>query len=207
VGLLALTTAFVVGGTREERRLEGSNGIGPSQFVVNLKPRQVVCQRAARLPAGIGSVGLTIGTYGKAGPLLRISVKTAAGGPALPAGRLAPGWIEGPIDLPLGGNTRRRLSDARICIANRGGVRIAIAGTDVADAGARVGGRATHSRLSLNYRRARPESPWDLAPRITRRMTVGTGLWGSLAPWAAIALVLLTAGAAVRAILAGVRGS
>ena len=35
-------------------------------------------------------------------------------------------------------------------------------------------------------------------------MTMGTGLWGGLAPWMALALVLLVVAAAVRGLLASV---
>lgn len=208
VGLAALAIAFAVGGTHPERRLEGSNSVGVGQFVVSLKPGQVVCQREAELPAGVGGLVMTIGTYGKPGPLLRTSVESPGAGRAAPAGELAAGWLEGPIEVPLGAVVRRRVPSARICVANRGGDRLVIAGTRVGRrAGATVAGRRTDGRIGMQYVRGGRQSSWDLAGRIASRMTMGTGLWGGLAPWAAAALVLLAAGAAVRALLAGVSRS
>lgn len=198
-GIALIALALGVGGTHAKREVLGSNSIAPSEFVAVVGARRVLCQVGESLPAGTGLLRLTIGTYDKPGPPLRIAVQ-AGDRPLLGAGTLAAGWRQGVVDLPLGATTTRTLPSARVCIANRGSGRIALAGAQLG-ARARVAGRAARGRVRIEYISGEPLSPWSLASTMKDRMTFGRGLWDGVAPWAALLLVLGGVGAAVRAVL------
>jgi hypothetical protein len=200
-GLVAVLVAIGIGGTHAVRRVDGSNGVGSEQFVAVVGPRQVLCQRDEIVPAGAGSLRLTIGTYDKPGPPLRTSVEIG-GKRVLGVGQLAAGWKQGIVDVPLGADAPRALTGARICVANRSAGRLAVAGAVLgASSAARVAGRPARGRVRIAYIDGKPRSTWDLAGTIASRMTFAHGLWDGLAPWVALALVLLGAGGAVRALL------
>lgn len=208
VGLAALVIAFALGAARPAHRLAGSNGVGNREFVAVVEAQRVLCQHESGLPAGTGRLRLTIGTYGRPGPELRISIGDEDDARIVPRGRLRRGWQEGVVDLPLGAAVRDRASDVRVCIANRGSGRVAVAGTVVdPDAAARVAGRPARGRVRLEYVRAQHTTAWDLREQVVSRMTIGRGLWGGLAPWLVIGLVLLAALGALRALLAAVARS
>lgn len=204
-----LVIALALGAARPKERLAGSNGVPDPEFVAVVKPGQALCQREARLPAGAGSLRMTIGTYGRTGPPLRTSVQSIDGTRLLADGRLAAGWTQGSVDLPLGATTRKRRSPVRICVSNPSRVRIAVAGTPVGRGAlpARVAGKRERGRVRFEYVLARRTSTWSLADRIASRMTFGRGLWGGLAPWLVVILVVLACGGAIRALLSSGKGT
>jgi len=205
VGVATLIVAFAVGGSRPVLRLAGSNGVGPGEFVAVVGAGETVCQAASQLPAGTGSLRMVIGTYGTPGPELRTAVRTEGGRRVLRPGRLRAGWTQGTVDVPLGGVTTADRSDVRLCVANRGATRIAVAGTRTSRAdAARVAGRPASGRVRLAYVEARRTSAWSLSDRIWSRMPFGRGLWDGAAPWLALVLVALAAGAALRGLLLSV---
>jgi hypothetical protein len=200
-GLAILIAAFAFGGSRAHVRLTGSNGIGDGEFVAIVGPGRTLCQSEGAVDAGTGSLRMVIGTYGRPGPELRTSVRFE-GGRTLKKGTLAPGWRQGPIDLPLGEPTPAMRGGARICVANRGDARVAVAGIATPRGrAARVGGRPARGRVRFGYVQDRPTSAFSLTDRIVDRSTFGRGLWDGLAPWAALGFVLLAAAAAARALL------
>ena len=207
-GLAALLLAFAIGGTDTTRRLAGSNGVPRSEFVAIVKPDEQLCQLHEKVPEGARLLSIEIGTYGAPGPPLRTTVLRGER-ELLPAGTLGAGWRQGIVDVPLGADAGRTLTDVTVCIANRGPARLAFAGVpqDERDAVARVDDRSSRGRVRIEYFDGRATSAWSLADTIASRMTFGRGLWDGLAPWLALALVLLTAGGAARALLlAGARG-
>lgn len=209
IGVAILVIAFALGAARPKERLVGSNGVSNGEFVAIVKPEEVLCQREPQLPAGAGSLRMTIGTYGRQGPPLRTSVERIDGTRLLPVGRLARGWAQGPVDLPLGATTRGRESPVRICFSNRSRVRVAVAGTPVRRSAvpARVDGRAARGHVRIEYVRSERTTTWSLADRIASRMTFGRGLWDGLAPWIAVILVVLACGGAMRALLSPGKGA
>jgi len=201
LGIAALVVAIAIGGTHDVRRLSGSNGIGSGQFVAVVGSKGVLCQSHENVPAGVGFLRMTIGTYGAPGPALQTAVQTGDRG-LMPVGAIRPGWSwkEGVVDLPLGASTSRRLSDVRICITNPSAGNVAVAGSEVA-AAARVGTKPADGRVRFEFVRGKRQSAWSLAGTMERRMTFAHGLWAGLAPWAALALVLLAGAGAVRVVL------
>lgn len=201
-GLVAVLAALAFDATRSVRRLAGSNGVGSVEFVAVVGAGQVFCQRAEDVPQGAGTMRMTIGTYDRPGPLLRSSVQSADGRRVL-AGRLAPGWRQGIVDVPLGTSDAPGTPGALVCLANRGAHRIALGGAPLGRrAGARVDGRPARGRVRIEYVDGRRTSATDLAGTIASRMQVARGLWGGAAPWVALALLLLGVGGAARALLA-----
>ena len=200
-GLVAMLAAFAIGGTHAERRIGGSNGIASTEFVAVAGPGQVLCQRGENVPAGAGFLRMTIGTYDKPGPLLRTSVETARGR-RVTTGQIEPGWRQGVVDLPLGTRSAPGTPYARVCVANRSTQRIAVGGAPLGRAnGARVAGRAARGRVRIEYVDGERTSAWEVAGTMASRMGFGRGLWGSLAPWLALALVVAAIGVAARALL------
>jgi hypothetical protein len=55
--------------------------------------------------------------------------------------------------------------------------------------------------VRIQYIDGKRRSAWSLAGTMASRMSYGRGLWGGVAPWLALALVLLAAATAVRALL------
>jgi hypothetical protein len=204
VGLAAVALAMGFGAAGAQRRLLGSNGLGDEQFVAVVGAHRALCQTQERIPAGTRFLRATIGTYGGRGPLLRTSVR-AGGRALLPVGTLAAGWRQGVVEVPLGATTTSELASVRICIDNDGAGRLAFAGSLVErGAEARVGGRPARGRARLEFVAGERRSGWSLAGRIASRMTFGRGLWDGLAPWAALAFVVLAAAAALRTFLASI---
>ncbi len=197
LGLLAVAIAFGV--TNATRTLIGSNAISPATFVAILEPGGVLCQAGERVPEGTGLLRMTIGTYGAPGPALRVAVQDGDR-PVLPVGDLAAGWRQGIVDLPLGATTTRAVPSARVCIANRGTARLAFAGAETGTP-ARVAGKPGRGRARIEYVLGKRLSGHSLRATIASRMTFARGLWGGLAPGAALAFVLLVVVAATRALL------
>jgi len=200
-GAAMLLLAIMIGGMREEYRIAGSNGIDDGEFVAVLEPRRVLCQAGQDVPEGTGFLRMTIGTYGRPGPALRTSLQ-AGDRALLPVGELAAGWTQGVVDLPLGRDAPQRLSDVRVCIANRGPHRLAVAGRRLQpQVAARVAGTPERGRVRIEYVSGERRSAWSLAGSMTSRMAFGRGLWDGAAPWVALALVLLAGAGSGRALL------
>jgi hypothetical protein len=199
-GLAGLLVWIGVGGLHTAVRLTGSNGIGNEQFVAVVGPRERLCQLHESVPANTRSLRMTIGTYGRRSPPLQLTVLS---GPrdVVPAGRLAAGWKEGIVEIPLGAQTTKVLPDVSVCVVNGGGGRLAVAGAQFGrDTAALVGAHRAAGRVRIEYAGGEARSTWSLAGRIASRMTFGRGLWDGLAPWAALAFVLLAVAAALRAL-------
>ncbi|MEA2220482.1 MAG: hypothetical protein QOJ35_3108 [Solirubrobacteraceae bacterium] len=200
-GLAALLAWIGIGGTHSARRTVGSNGTGSEEFIAVVGPRQQLCQAHEDVPQHAGSVRMTIGTYGLPGPPLRTTVRRGHE-ELLPAGRLAAGWRQGLVEVRLGAPAAQRLADVTVCVADLSRQRLAVAGAPLGPSlRARVGGRLARGRVRIEYVDGTPRSAWSLAGTTVSRMTFGRGLWGGLAPWLALALALLAAAAAVRALL------
>jgi len=198
-GTLALVVAAVLGAVSGHRVVLADNGVGPDAFVVTPAPGDVVCQDDETLPAGAGYLQMTIGTYGRPGPAVSAQV-TDPGGRRLLTGRLAAGWRQGRVLVPLGARTPRMLPRARICIANQGAHRIALAGAiGKPRSAAVIGRRRAEGRLSLLYISRASRSRGSSVVQAVKQVGAGNGLWEDGAPWAALALLGLAAAGIARA--------
>jgi hypothetical protein len=167
VSLLLLALGVVVAASQRERHQLGSNFVRPVAFVADAKAGKRVCQAGMLVPAGTGGIGLRIGTFGRPGPAVRLSL--SAPGASTVRGTLAAGWSQGDIVVPIPelGAERR---DARICLEHDGPGVIAIAGGPGLGRGARVGRRAAIGMIRLEYveRNARPW--WPVVPKMDDRL-------------------------------------
>ena len=196
-GVIALLVAIVVGGTRPEPVLLGSNGVRPNAFVAVLPGGKTLCQGGWPLPRGTGRLGMTIGTYGHASRPVRARVRDARG-TLVAAGGLGDGWQQGVVLLPLDRPVSRDLAGARLCLSNGGTHAIALAGSPSdGRRAARIGRRRAAGPVSTFYVSGRPESDFARAGSIAAAMQ-GPGLWGRTAPWAAVAFALLALWSVVR---------
>lgn len=181
VGVLALAVLLVLALGASERRLSGSSPVQPQAFVVTKQPGGRLCLDDAVLPAGTARLGLVIGTYGRPGP--RLTVTARDGGEPVSRGGLAPGWTEGPVQVPIR-PVRAERAGVRLCVVNEGPGAIAYGGEP---------GSPPGSQLSVVYLRGAPESGFEVAGRVADRF--GRGKSDLFGAWTFAALVVLVVGA------------
>jgi hypothetical protein len=200
-GLVALAvTLLVVLGQKAQRR-SGTDLTPNGAFVAGLAPGQQTCQDGELLPSDTSAVRVTIGSYRKPGPPVRLTF-TGAGGKLLSSGRLRAGWREGVVQIPLT-HVSTAVGEARACLRDLGPGSIAVAGT-LPDPGftMQVGPRRLEGRLRYDYMRPGRESWLQLLPTIVYRSTLAKG--GLVRHWAwagAVVLMLLAVALAARTII------
>lgn len=180
LGLAVLTADLL---TSTSARVAGTSGTRPSLFVAELpqKSGERVCQQHTALPKGAGSLRLTVATFGRSGTTL------TAYADGLIIGRLASGWREGVVDIPL---VRRAtdLIDFRLCFESSAGARLAFAG-EPAGPSADIGGRPQSGRISVIGYTRDDESTLSLFPELGER--IGRGSAEFVGPWSVVAICLL----------------
>jgi hypothetical protein len=175
-------------------------GVARASAVARLDPGEQACQRPIDVPSGAAfdRVALGVGTYGRPGPPLRLTVRAARGGRALASGALAGGYPDAarqPVARArLDGTVRApRIS---VCVENRGPGRIGVYG-DV-DLAARTStavkdGRPLRHDLSLVFERA-PRSVASEVPAMLARAALfrfpGLGAWA----YVGLAVLLVVGG-------------
>jgi hypothetical protein len=183
-GLVALLAGVAIVLSQSGHELTGSNLVHRDEFVAVVPGGGKSCQTAVNVPAGTGRLGLEVGTYGRPGPPLLITVGTRGQASQLRA-ELAPGWREGRVTVPVQ-PTLARPAAGRLCIHNRGRSPIALSGAQ--------------GTPSVYYEAPHATSWWsrfgDLAGR--------AGYLGSWALWVAVAL---SVAAVVLAVVVLLRGS
>lgn len=201
VGLALLLLAFALVLTPGAQRRSGSDLTPNGAFVAALGAGQQACQEGELLPADTSAVRVTVATNGLASPPLAIAF-TGPRGNVLTSGSLPAGWDQGVVQIPL-----RHVSSpsegAHVCLRN-GGPHVVLLGGDLPDPGYHmtVAGRSVEGRLRYDYMRPGHESWLALLPTLAYRSTLGKSdlvrHWG----WAAaVALMLLAVGLAVRTIV------
>jgi hypothetical protein len=195
--LLALIAglAIVLAESRPERT--GVNGIPPAAYVASLRPRQIICQPST-IPAGTGSVGLTVGTYGLPGPPLAVTFRSPAGSFRSPvAGRYGGGILSVPARPP------GREASGVLCVRNLGTSRLALAGTTGAGPVSSFDGAPSRAALQIEYARG-TASGFALAGTVARRLgllRLGDGLL-----WVVVALMAAAVAATLALALRELRG-
>src|SRR3954451_15334111 len=120
-GVVALLAGIAIVLSQSGHELTGTNGAKREQFVAVLPGGQRACQPNATVPAGTGRFGLEVGTYGRPGPPLVVSVGRVSA-------TLNAGWQEGTIAVRLSPAVTRPATGG-LCVRNIGrGTRIAGAG-------------------------------------------------------------------------------
>ena len=201
--VFVLAAAVVV--TRNGTRLAGTNGVPNLQWAVDLKPGQTACQTTVLLSKGSAGARVFVGTFGRLGPRLLVTVAKPSG-EILRRGTLSPGYADArwqvvpfsPIETSSRGDT--------LCISSAGG-RIALAGVRDPNVDNRslllVSGKQQPADLSLQLVRSGRQSLLGLVPTIFHRAALFRPGW--VGPWTyylLFVLLLLTVGAAVAALIA-----
>jgi hypothetical protein len=162
-----------------------TNGVPAGAYAVGLPPGARLCQPAA-VPPAAASVELLAQTYGRPGPALLAEVDVA--GRRLARGHVgggyADGWLSVPLDLDV--QRQRGVPGATMCVRNRGGSPVAMAGAPAGpSAVAVVDESGTRVAVSMRWRRA--DEPWPAkAATVLRRATRGKA---DLGPWAPLVLL------------------
>jgi hypothetical protein len=179
VGVVVLAV-LVWGLTRPQPRAVGGNGVPPSQFVINLAPRAVVCSPLGRATRDADAVEATLGTYGRPAQPLRLSVNGSS--------RVTTGYRSGVVTLGLPAGAAR--GGDRACVRNLGTARVAIAG--VHGGGSVVNGRGRPFGLSLALVDTDPPSWWNRTPTLVAHVGDAPGApLGSATGWVAALMFAL----------------
>ena len=201
VGLAAVVVIFALVLAHSGQRRSGSDLTPNGAFVAALGAGQQTCQGGELLPADTAAVQITIGTYGAPGPGLRLTF-TGPHGEALASGGLPAGWRQGAVRIPVT-HVSSATEGVRVCLANVGPQRIAIAG-DLPDPGNQmdVAHTSVEGRLRYDYMRPGRESWFELLPTLVYRSTLAKSDLVRHWAWAAALLLMLFAvGLALRTVL------
>jgi hypothetical protein len=199
-GVVLILAGLAVVLSHSGREQTGTNAIKRDSFVVVVPAGGTACQVDA-LPAGTGHLELLIGTYGKPGPPVTATLQD--GPRRLGTGRVAPGWHEGVIGIPLQHVAPASLA-ARLCLHSGG--RVAIAGQRGGPPAqlTRLNGKPQDARISIRYEEPNESSGWSRIGAFADRVGSAHGL-GSWAFWAFIALVAAAATLAIVIVLRSAR--
>jgi hypothetical protein len=201
-GLLAIVVAFTVLLSHSEPRRSGSDLTPNANFAAMLSAGQQTCQDQELLPADTAALRMTIGTYGKPGPRLSVSL-TGPHGEPLTTGGLAAGWRQGVVEIPVA-HVSAATAEARVCLRDDGPSRVALAG----DSGDQfhemqvAGKKVENARLLYEYMRPGSESWLQLLPTAVYRFSLGKS--DLVRHWAwvgALVLMLLAVALVMRTIL------
>jgi hypothetical protein len=195
-GVLALGLVAVL----QRTSLAFTLGVARAAAVARLAPGEQACQRPIDVPSGAAfdRVALGVGTYGRPGSPLRLTVRAASGGRALATGALAGGYPDvarRPVQR-IRLDRKVRAPRVSVCVENGGPRRVGVYG-DV-DLAARTStavkdGRPLRRDLSLVFERA-PRSIANEVPTMLARAALfrfpGLGAWA----YVVLGLLLVVAG-------------
>jgi hypothetical protein len=187
--IAGMTAAAVVGlavvALSQRTSLAFTLGVARAAAVARLGPGEQACQQPVDVPAGAAfdRVALGVGTYGRPGPPLAVTVRAASGGGVLASGALPGGYPDrARADVRLD-RTVRASQRISVCVEDRGPGRVGLLGD--ADLAARTStavkdGRPLRRDLSLVFERA-PRSMASEVPAMLERAALfrfpGLGAW------------------------------
>ncbi len=201
VGLGVVVLVFAVLLSQRDHRRSGSDRTPNEAFATVLNGGQATCQEGELLPADTAAVEMTIGTYGKPGPPLRVTF-TGPHGEALTTGGLPAGWRQGVVRIPIA-RWSRPTEGVWACLTDTGQQPITVAGA-VPDPGyiMDVAGAKVEGRLRYDFMRAGRESWLELLPTIAHRSTFAKSDLVRHWAWAAaLLLMILSVALAARTIV------
>lgn len=178
VGALALEAAA------DERALAFTLSVR-SVELEPVEPGAEACQRGIQAVEEFDVVALRLGTHGRPGPPLAVTVREHGGGRTLATGRLAAGAADNAAAaarvapaVPSGGRID-------VCVRNAGAHGVALYGgkVDETPSEARMGDRLLYD-LTLAFHRSEPRSALSLVPDMfDRATTFKPGLVGAWTFW------------------------
>lgn len=179
-----LVVAVVATVLRHTTRYLGTNGIGPSAFVVAVPPGEAACQAVQPVPAGTKAVRVTLGSYGNPRARVRAGAGQSPAGPAVTV-------QDGPMELPL---SEDGAGAGVVCVANVGSGQIELAGVAAAPAqAALVHNKPAKGAIGFDYLSGPPDRWIEEAGDIFARIGYAKGIAGGAATGAVLVLLLLAA--------------
>jgi 4-amino-4-deoxy-L-arabinose transferase-like glycosyltransferase len=168
----------------------GASGARADVFVTEI-PRGggKLCAAPVTLPRGATSLEFLVGTFGKEGPPLKVTLRDSKG--LVATGRLQRGWGEGPVTVPL--KTRVRADqdreNLRLCIRSRGGDHLAFGGELDGTGATTVNGVSVPGRISVLAKAEGKKSIAQMFPQVAQRIGRGNASW--IGPWTLFAIGVL----------------
>jgi hypothetical protein len=184
-GVVAIASGVVAVMDERSPRQAANNGIKAAAFGVFAEDRRAACQPNEFVPRDAAALEMTVGTYGAPGAPLDVTF--TKDGRTVTRGRLARGWREGIVRVPIR-PVERTTGGVTVCVRSASRGRIALAGHD--------------GRYRIRYLRAGRESWFDLAGTVTHRFGLGKAAWqGSWTIGLAAVLLIAALGLALAAML------
>jgi hypothetical protein len=191
MGLAVVAAVVVALLLAQDERRSGTDLTPNGAFVAALTAGESTCQEGEIVPAGTSVVRVTMGTYGKPGPPVSLTLTDSDG--TRTSGTLAAGWREGVVDIPIG-HIVRSTGGVRVCLRDDGPRAIAVAG-DLPDPGftMQVARKTVPGRLRYEYMRSGRESWLQLLPTIVYRSTLAKAAFLRHWAWLAATMLMLVA--------------
>lgn len=182
----AVIAALIAGLATSGLHTTGDNLQPPQRYVAIVAPGQQLCQRSEAVPAESGSLELSVGTYGRPGPPLEVTLGGGTRGAR--AGGYGDGWVRVPFKGAAAGR-RAAVAVPAVCVRNAGDSRLAIAGKGAFPVtAAKVDGDPSEGRVTLRWRAVRPSTWWADGAAVAQRVTRGKADFG---PWTPLVLLAL----------------
>lgn len=198
LGALAIAAGFGVDMSGRAVRMAGTDHVSAAAFVATVPSNGELCQPEMVLPPDAHGVELLIGTYGH--PVPKLTASFSAAGKQIASGRQLPGAREGYVEVPLD-NPRTSPVAGTLCLKVGRAAHTVVFGGEQSIAGSgseQINGVPAPGRIALIYKRAAPESWWQLLPILSERFGVGkTSFFGD---WTLAAMALLVAGVVIAAL-------
>jgi hypothetical protein len=207
LGCAVALAVLALAAARDERGVAFSLNAESERVLAVATVEREVCQRDVGVGGDFDTVELLVGTYGRPGPPLVVSVRDADSGAAVASGRLPAGAVDNRAARVRVAPEVARGRSVDVCV-RAAARRVALYGgaqqSDLVTT-AFVDGRALEGDLRMAFRRSEPRSALALAPEVFRRAALFRP--DPVGPWAfwvllgavAIGLPALLAGALVRA--------
>lgn len=192
IGLIAIAVGLAIDMSGRAIRMAGTNHINVPAFVAAVPSNGTLCQPEVVLPKDVHSVEMLIGTYGH--PMPSVVTSLVADGRQMRTGWLPAGAPEGYVTLPLR-NPEGHEASGMLCLKLGKAAHTVVFGGDefAADESAvRIDGHPVAGRVGLVYKRARPESWWQMLPTLSERFGVGKASFFD--DWTLPVMALLLAG-------------
>ena len=174
--------AFAVRGVADERALAFTLSVAPTMVAAELPPDAEACQTPVAVSEPFSRVRFQVGTFGRAGEALAVTVKEH--GTALASGRLRSGYPD--VARPIV-ELDREVDEGRsvaVCLRNEGRRRVALYGGTAAAktrSAATLDGSPLEVDLTVEFLRQRPRSALAALPDMFRRASVFSAGW--VGPW------------------------
>jgi hypothetical protein len=196
IGLVALGAVALTQGSS----LVYSPGVNPVSPVAMLGEDDGVCQGPISVPDSMAfnRVGVTLGTYGRPGPPVRVNVVAVDGGRTVATGRAAGGYsdVRPGHELIVPVSRVRTGAPVRVCVTNEGDRKLAVfgqAGVASPHTTGTLNGKPLTVDVALTLRREQ-RSLLALAPDVARSASRFRAGWVGPVFYLVLALAILAGG-------------